>query len=120
MELNAIAAKRSKRLMTYLKREYGKNKDFTITIETKSATQAIIKLTYARFLDTASRNEYDTMANELLGVCSDHGEAVDVQEGDSYFGGDLASLLIKPGKTIHCDSLMSHIEVMLKYPMSSK
>lgn len=118
MELNQVAAKRTKRLMNYLKREYGKNKDFTITLETKSISQAIVKLTYHQFLDCSYRGDYDTMANELRDVCESHSEALSVKEGDSYFGGDMASLIIKPGQTINCDCLMSHIEIELTYPKS--
>lgn len=120
MELNPIASKRIKKLMVYLKKEYKKNSDFSISMEIKSLTSCSIILSYNRFLDCSNHDEYNIMLNELLSILKDRSEALSITEGNSIFSGDIASQLIKPGKILRCDSLMSNIEFILTYPATSK
>lgn len=93
--------------------------DLKLSVEYPSTFTATIKLEFQYFLSDSSADKltFRLMEEELEGIKTG---ALKTEIDDSYFGGNLAVSLIKPGVMLNCDSLMSYIVVKFYYASNFK
>jgi hypothetical protein len=112
--------KKANRAVNKLKKDYGKNSEVKFEVEVLGPGKISITMYILRFLDSSQEKEFDMFQDDLTHFAEEHSEALKVEIGDSSFMGAAAHSLIKPGKTIDCDALMSQVGVYLTYPATSK
>jgi hypothetical protein len=116
-KLTAIAKKIEKRL----KSEGFGGQDYTI--RTEVGQQSITVTVDINFFLPDNREgtrEFDTILRDVKDHCSHVGE-LRVRAGDeTYFAGPVAGSIIKRGKTIKADALLSTVQVVLTFASNFK
>ena len=98
-----------------------KNKEYEISTEFVKPNEAVINLEINRFLSDskADKSEFDHMHKEVIDAGEKYG-ALQAVEHNSYFAGAVAPSLIKRGKTIKCEALLSTISIKLVFAANFK
>ena len=98
-----------------------RSKEFEISVSAESSNKVKISVEINRFLDSSkeSSKEFDQISKDLKDMAEKHSGALKVEE-DGYFAGPVAVSIIKRGKTINADALLSTVEVILTYAGTSK
>jgi hypothetical protein len=122
-ETNPSVTKAVNKLIKTLKQEYAPSfkKDYSIEAKYKTPTVVEITVNINRFLsdNKDDEKEFDNMVKEVV-AAGERAEATKIEVEESFFGGSVAASLIKPGKTINCDALLSYFIVKLTFPVNFK
>jgi len=107
-----------------LKDEYKttfKNKEYELSIEITSPNEVIVTVDINRFLSDhhADQTEFDVLMESVIDAGIQSG-ATRSENYNSFFAGPLAGMLIKRGKTIDADSLLSVVSIVWNYPVNFK
>lgn len=119
---NPSVVKVVNKLIKSFKREYASTfrGDLRFDEPKFGGNTAEITLHYERFLSDSrdDRKDFDTMSKELQQEAKNVG-ATKVDD-NSFFAGPIAGSLIKRGKTIDADALLSYVALTLTFPVNFK
>jgi hypothetical protein len=123
-DTNPAINKMVNKLIKWFKKEYSQafKNDYKIESKVISSTQAEVTLYFDRFLSDNKHDkaEFELAQSDLVYGGTNIAEAIKVEVTDSQYNGEIAMSLIKRGKTIDCDSLLSQLTVTLTFPINLK
>jgi len=98
-----------------------KNKTYELSVESTGKSEVTVTVKINHFLADCKedRSEYDTLSKELKDFLSSHSGALKIKES-GLFAGPIANTLIKPGKKIDADALLSNVQSILTYAANFK
>ena len=124
LEDTSVHLKDAQKVVNKFKKEHAasfRSKELEISAEDDGPGKVKISVKINRFLSDSSEShqEFEMLTQELVDCAEHHSAALTVNK-EGFFGGPLAASLIKPGKTVNADALLSVVEVVLVYPRTSK
>lgn len=98
-----------------------KNKTYVLSLESSGSNKVTVTVKINHFLADCKddQREYDLLSKDLKLFMEKQSGALKVEE-DGIFAGPIALSLIKPGKTIEADALLSYVQAVLTYAANFK
>jgi len=98
-----------------------KNKTYELSVSSTGKSEVTVTVKINHFLADCKedRSEFDSLTRDLKDFMSSHSGALKVTD-EGFFAGPIASSLIKPGKKIDADALLSQVIVILTYAANFK